>query len=95
MNIQETKLQYLAQTFVTDVVKAAKDEQLKCFHIYAKERNEDSALLCFSVLHGINHTKMKTADDHDYSIDLNPQLKDGDDVESYCTVDLKVDFTSM
>ena len=77
---------------MTDVVKAAKDEQLKCFHIYAKERNEDSALLRFSVLHGINHTKMKTTDDHDYSIDLNPQLKDGDDVESYGTVEFESGF---
>ena len=65
MNIKETKLWYLAQKFVTDVVKATKDEQLKCFQIYAEERNEDSVLLSLSVLHGNNHTMMKAADDHD------------------------------
>ena len=92
MNIQETKLQYLSRKFVTDVAQAARDEQLNCFHIYAKERNEDSALLRISVLHGINHTKLKAADDHDYSRDLNPQLKEGQDVESYSRVEFESGF---
>ena len=37
-------------------------------------------------------TKLKSADDHDYSMDLNPQLKEGQDVESYSTVEFESGF---
>ena len=53
-NLIDVKLLYkrlnysiLAWRFVTNIVQAARDEQLQCFHMYVKERNEDSDFSAF------------------------------------------------
>ena len=45
--VQEAELQYLAWRFVTNVVQAARDKQLQCFHMYVPKRNEDSFFSAF------------------------------------------------
>lgn len=83
-NQNQRGLEYMARELVVGVATRAKEQKLKFYHCYAKERSDDTATIRVTIIHGIDSSKIPGEDE--YECDIHPPFVIEDDPEKYCSV---------